>query len=62
MEFELDGRQHLSPSYEDNHHHNQELPPVDGGKDAWLFLAACFLIEALIWGISPFMILDTGLY
>jgi hypothetical protein len=26
------------------------LPPVDGGKDAWLFLAACFLIEALVWG------------
>lgn len=27
-----------------------QLPPVDGGKDAWLFLAACFLIEALVWG------------
>lgn len=26
------------------------LPPVDGGKDAWLFLGACFVIEALIWG------------
>ncbi|KAL7623220.1 hypothetical protein AAE478_006901 [Parahypoxylon ruwenzoriense] len=29
------------------------LPPVDGGKDAWLFLAACFAIEALVWGF-PF--------
>lgn len=26
------------------------LPPVDGGKDAWLFLAACFVMEALVWG------------
>ncbi|RYP00854.1 hypothetical protein DL764_006377 [Monosporascus ibericus] len=29
------------------------LPPADGGKDAWLFLAACFAIEALVWGF-PF--------
>lgn len=28
------------------------LPPVDGGKHAWLFLAACFAIEALVWGTS----------
>lgn len=28
------------------------LPPVDGGKQAWLFLAACFVLEALIWGMS----------
>lgn len=26
------------------------LPPVDGGKDAWLFLAAAFMVEALTWG------------
>ena len=29
------------------------LPPADGGKDAWLFLAAAFLLEALVWGF-PF--------
>ncbi|ERF77044.1 hypothetical protein EPUS_07950 [Endocarpon pusillum Z07020] len=29
------------------------LPPVDGGKDAWLFLAGCFTIEMLLWGF-PF--------
>ncbi|KAF2669078.1 MFS general substrate transporter [Microthyrium microscopicum] len=29
------------------------LPRTDGGKDAWLFLAACFALEALIWGF-PF--------
>lgn len=27
------------------------LPPVDGGKDAWLFLVAAFIIEVLVWGI-----------
>lgn len=29
------------------------LPPADKGKDAWLFLAACFMVEALVWGF-PF--------
>lgn len=28
------------------------LPRVDGGKDAWLFLAASFMIEALVWGME----------
>jgi hypothetical protein len=26
------------------------LPPVDGGKDAWLALAGAFTLEALVWG------------
>ncbi|KAH9214100.1 major facilitator superfamily domain-containing protein [Leptodontidium sp. 2 PMI_412] len=26
---------------------------ADGGRDAWLFLAACFVFEALVWGF-PF--------
>ena len=26
------------------------LPPTDGGKDAWLCLFSCFMLEALIWG------------
>ncbi|KAL8832067.1 MAG: hypothetical protein Q9170_005034 [Blastenia crenularia] len=29
------------------------VPPADRGKDAWLFLAGCFMVEALIWGF-PF--------
>jgi hypothetical protein len=39
------------PSLE-NQLQNQEfsLPPVDGGKDALLFLAAAFMLEALVWG------------
>lgn len=27
-------------------------PPRDGGINAWLFLAACFAIEALVWGFA----------
>lgn len=34
-----------------SHHQETDLPPVDGGIRAWLFLAACFIIEALIWGM-----------
>lgn len=31
------------------------LPRVDGGKDAWLFLAACWVVEAITFGeILPF--------
>ncbi|KZM23686.1 transmembrane transport [Ascochyta rabiei] len=29
------------------------LPPVDGGKDAWLFLFSAFVLEILVWGF-PF--------
>ncbi|GAB7363272.1 hypothetical protein MBLNU230_g3553t1 [Neophaeotheca triangularis] len=31
----------------------QTLPPADGGKQAWLFLFGCFMMEALVWGF-PF--------
>ena len=33
-------------------HQNEQvsLPRADGGRDAWLFLAGCFCIEALTWG------------
>jgi len=27
-----------------------DLPRVDGGKDAWLVLFGCFVLEALVWG------------
>jgi hypothetical protein len=30
-----------------------QLPRADGGKDAWMFLAACFALEMMIWGF-PF--------
>lgn len=39
----------------DNEDHAASLEPppsqVDGGKDAWCFLAAVFLFEAVIWGL-----------
>jgi hypothetical protein len=28
------------------------LPPMDSGMNAWLFLAACFVMEALVWGFA----------
>ncbi|PYI08542.1 MFS general substrate transporter [Aspergillus sclerotiicarbonarius CBS 121057] len=31
---------------------NPLAPPLDHGKDAWLFLAACFVMEALVWGFA----------
>jgi hypothetical protein len=31
-------------------HHEFSLPPADGGKAAWLFLAAGFVVEAFVWG------------
>ncbi len=40
-----------SPIEDANEHEMASLPQVDGGKDAWLFLAACFLIEGLVWGV-----------
>ncbi|RFU72056.1 hypothetical protein TARUN_10208 [Trichoderma arundinaceum] len=32
---------------------SSSVPPADTGKDAWLFLAACFVMEAMVWGF-PF--------
>ena len=32
---------------------SQSLPPVDGGRAAWLFLLGCFVIEMVLWGF-PF--------
>jgi hypothetical protein len=29
----------------DNANRAQALPPVDGGKAAWFFLASCYLLE-----------------
>ncbi|KAG7287167.1 hypothetical protein NEMBOFW57_006672 [Staphylotrichum longicolle] len=28
---------------------HSSLPPTDGGKDAWLVLAGCTILEALVW-------------
>ncbi|KAI6081127.1 major facilitator superfamily domain-containing protein [Hypoxylon rubiginosum] len=43
-----------SEDYSEQQSSRQEfsLPPVDGGKAAWLFLAACWVVEALVWGFA----------
>ena len=33
-------------------HAAHSLPRVDGGKQAYLFLGSCFMLEALVWGTS----------
>ncbi|GES57980.1 MFS monocarboxylate transporter [Aspergillus terreus] len=35
---------------EEKFYEEQPLPPVDRGKEAWLLLAACFVLEAVGWG------------
>ncbi|KAL8700048.1 MAG: hypothetical protein Q9224_001141 [Gallowayella concinna] len=45
------GRRFPRPS--DANRREFTLPQADRGKDAWLFLAGCFMVEALIWGF-PF--------
>lgn len=30
----------------------QTLPPTDQGPKAWRFLFGCFMIEAVLWGLS----------
>ncbi|GAA5912499.1 hypothetical protein JCM8208_006618 [Rhodotorula glutinis] len=36
----------------DGEENAQQLPPVDGGKAAWLFIAASTILETFIWGYS----------
>jgi hypothetical protein len=31
------------------------LPPVDGGRKAYLFLAACWVVEAVTFGKPPYI-------
>ncbi|KAF5680779.1 monocarboxylate transporter [Fusarium heterosporum] len=52
---EADGHASQAEGLEDLAGTNQtsSLPPVDGGRNAWLFLAAAFMVEALTWGF-PF--------
>jgi len=49
-------REHELPSHNFNpapDDHERGIPRADGGIHAWLFLAACFMVEALVWGF-PF--------
>lgn len=49
------GQYDSSPS---TRRHEFSLPRADGGKDAWLFLAACFIVEALVWGEFALSLLE----
>lgn len=51
-EFELANSQHTQNDPESGVEY-ATLPRADGGKDAWLALAGCFMLEALVWGF-PF--------
>ena len=42
-----------SDTYNFSQRQQFSLPPVDGGRDAWLFLAAAFMVETLVWGANP---------
>jgi len=47
-EFELESSQRWN---EQPANENESLlPPTDCGKDAWLFVAAGFMVEMMVWG------------
>jgi hypothetical protein len=47
---EVGGSESIYPREEVSGRLEFSLPQADGGRDAWLFLAACFVVEALVWG------------
>ena len=48
---ESGGSSLYSRSMDGEYEHEQvALPRADGGREAWLFLAGSFMMEALIWG------------
>lgn len=46
-----EGLRRRFPQEADDGQREFTLPPADGGRSAWLFLAGCFAVEALMWGI-----------
>jgi len=46
-------RELIEQNFEPAGDYSRVIPPADGGKEAWLFLAACFMVEGLVWGL-PF--------
>lgn len=40
----------------------QGLPPADRGRRAWLTLAACFFLEAIVWGYAWFLLYQHRTY
>jgi hypothetical protein len=50
----------LEQNFEPVEEYDRALPRADGGKDAWLFLAACFMVEALVCTSSDSKTLSKG--
>lgn len=46
---------------EETGHLDFSLPPADGGKQAYLFLAGAFAVEALTWGKILLLDLDSAI-
>lgn len=42
--------QDIEPANVDEDEQPTGVPPADGGRGAWMFLAGCFVFEALVWG------------
>ena len=40
----------LSQELDAASHPGFTLPRADGGREAWLVLASCFVLEATVWG------------
>lgn len=53
------GDSSVSPDIGSESEHGVSLPPVDTGRDAMLFLAACIIIECLVWGEEQDVALST---
>ena len=45
---------HVTPGLNKPHSETCSIKPADSGKDAWLFLAGSFILEALLWGTLVF--------
>ena len=52
VEIELDTRSTSTTEPNDSNYGISALPPADGGRQAYLFLAGCFILEATVWGVS----------
>ncbi|KAK4461229.1 major facilitator superfamily domain-containing protein [Cladorrhinum samala] len=52
VEPQQDGQRHDNTNVQPAATQEFSLPPADSGKDAWFFLAACWVVEALVWGFG----------
>ena len=53
-------RVYIGSTIGEQEHEQVALPRADGGRQAWLFLAGSFMMEALIWGESSLSVQHLG--